>query len=274
MIEHAGTSETGPVRPENEDFIAHHCPDALEERLSKGSLFVVADGVGGSRAGEVASKEAAQCLVASYFESTRLPGKALPEAFQKANLHVYDMGMSHAEYRRMETTLAAVAIIRNQAFIGHVGDTRIYLVRGNEIQQLTRDHSEVGELLRMRLLTPEEARHHPRRNIITRSVGSEPMLQAEFRSVDLELGDTFVLCTDGIWEPVEDADIARLVKDAKPAEACRTITDLAITNGASDNLSLQVIKVVKWEHAAGSEESKPGLWQRALRLFGRQHKDV
>lgn len=240
-------------------------------RLAKGSLFVVADGVGGSRAGEIASNEAAEAVIRSYYSNGKSPGRALQEAFQQANLHVYDMGQTNPEYRRMETTLSAFALVGDQAYIGHVGDSRIYLVRNQTIEQLTRDHSEVGELVRMQLLTLEEARHHPRRNVITRSVGSELMLQVDYRHVDVQLGDIFVNCTDGLWEPVEDSDIAEIVSKHSPEESTRLLTDLAVERGTADNLSIQVVKVVEWDRKPSAALApRVSLLQKALRLFSRQ----
>src|SRR3954454_16053293 len=165
-IEFAGLSEQGPIRENNEDFIAHHSPTEPDEGLRKGYLFVVADGVGGNRAGEIASSEATRTLIHSYYASTAKPQRALQEAFKRSNLHVCDMGLTYPEYRRMQTTLSTLSLVGDQAYIGHVGDTRIYRIRDNMIQQLTGDHSEVGELVRMALISAEEARRHPRRNII------------------------------------------------------------------------------------------------------------
>ncbi len=271
MIEHAGLSEQGPTRPNNEDFIACECPEEADGRASKGHLFVVADGVGGSMSGEVASREAANTLVKLYYESSRGVHKALLEAFRLANLKIYDLGQTVPEYRQMQTTLSAIALDGNHAVIGHIGDTRIYQIRRGEIQQLTKDHSEVAELMRMQIITPEEARTHHRRNIINRSIGSSPFLQADFRHVEVEIGDVFVLCTDGLWEPVTDAEIAAIASEAPPAVACRRLLDLAIGRETSDNLSIQVVKVVEWErNAAGNARPEKTLWQRGLALLGRK----
>jgi protein phosphatase len=272
MIEHSGLSEQGPVRPNNEDFIACRCPEEAETRFAKGHLFVIADGVGGSMAGEVASREAADKLLHCYYLSSRRYEKALQEAFQQTNLHVYDLSHSVPEYRRMQTTLSAIALIGRQAIIGHVGDTRIYQVRQQEIQQLTWDHSEVAELLRMQIITPEEARHHHRRNIITRSIGSALLLQPDFRTIEVEIGDIFVLCTDGLWEPVMESEIAAAVATHPPSEACRRLLDLAIERKTTDNLSIQVIKVVEWEEGTtDSAPRKTGLLQRSLQLLGKKN---
>src|SRR5689334_4126049 len=136
-IEHAALCEQGPVRDNNEDSIAHRLMEEDAERAELGHLFVVADGVGGSQAGEVASKEAAETLLTSYYESGKRPGRALQDAFVQANMRVFDVAHANPEYRRMQTTLCALVICGDQAHLGHVGDSRIYRVRDGEAIQLT-----------------------------------------------------------------------------------------------------------------------------------------
>lgn len=271
MIEYAGVSEQGPVRPNNEDYLAHYDPGDSTVRGQKGQLFVLADGVGGQRAGEVASSEAAQKLIQSYYATSKKPLRALQQAFQQANLHIYDMGLANPDYRRMETTLSALTIIGNQAFVGHVGDTRIYRLRGTQIEQLTNDHSEVGELARMQLITVEEARHHPRRNVITRTVGKELFLKVDMRTEAVELGDAFVLCSDGLWEPVGEQDIVEIVRNASAAEACQQLLHLALERESCDNISVQVIKVLDWDsETPDAADDKPSLLRRTFRFLGNQ----
>ena len=271
MIEHFGISEQGPVRANNEDFILHSSPEDSAARLAKGHIFAVADGVGGNLSGEVASREAAEKLIACYNDSERRWGKAFQDAFQQANLHVYDLSQSRPEYRRMQTTLSAIALLNDQAIIGHVGDTRIYRVRNKKIEQITRDHSEVSELLRMNVITPEEARHHARRHIITKTVGGEPFLQPEYHSIIVELGDIFILCTDGLWEPVGEQEIAEAAGNYAPESACRRLIDLATARETADNLSIQIAKVTAWEGKPGeSTTSRSNLLQKALGFFGRK----
>ena len=273
MIEHFGVSEPGPVRENNEDYIACCAPEEAEAQREKGYLFVIADGVGGDLAGEVASREAANRLIDSYSGSSRRWGKALQEAFQQANLHVFDLGQSRPEYRRMQTTLSAIALLDNQAVIGHVGDTRIYQIRGQDIQQLTRDHSEVGELMRMQIITPDEARTHPRRHIITRTIGGEPFLQPEFRSIEVEIGDVFVLCTDGLWEPIAEQEILAAVANTSPGDACRRLIHLAVERETADNLSIQIARVTGWDKdPAPAESRRANLIQKTLGLFGRKQR--
>ncbi len=265
-LEHARLSDQGPERENNEDFMAFYSPEDPEIGDSKGCLFVIADGVGGNRAGEVASQQASQHLIERYYQINRKPDRALKESFNYANLKVCDMGHSRPEYRRMETTLSALSLVGQEAIIGHIGDSRIYRIRQGEIRQLTNDHSEVGELMRMRLITPEEARHHPRRNVITRSLGSELLIQADFRVEPLLVDDIFVMCTDGLWEPVEDNEILSAVSRNTPEDACRCLIRQALEQGASDNISVQVIKLRKLGEP--SEPAKNGLLKRTLRFLG------
>jgi len=268
-FDYAGLSEQGPVRDNNEDFIAAHVPPDPTIQSQKGYLFTIADGVGGNRAGEVASKQATEKLIELYYAGGKNPLAALRHAFKQTNLHICDLGLTNPAYRRMATTLTAMALVGGQVYIGHVGDTRIYHIRESTIEQLTRDHSEVGELVRMQILTPEEAQRHPRRHIITRSLGSELMTQIDFRAEPIQAGDSFVLCTDGLWEPLAPAEIAEVVEGASAADACQRLIALALDRGTDDNLSVQVVKVV--ELAGDSLETttrKNGFLRRTLSLIG------
>ncbi len=263
-IEFGGVSETGPVREHNEDFIGHLCPEEEAVRARKGCLFVVCDGVGGSAAGEVASREGVETLLRFYGDdASNRPDRALKAGVEAANLRVFDLGME-ARYKRMKTTMAALLLVGESAHIAHVGDTRVYLWRSGDIRQLTRDHSEVEELARLGIISRDEARHHPRRNIITRSLGSELMLRLDTRIERVLPGDVFLLVTDGVWEPIEDLELATILSCHAPQEACRELVHLALERESSDNLSVQVVRVV----ATG--EVLPGQPRRGLlgRLFG------
>lgn len=268
-LDYAGLSEQGPVRDNNEDFIAAHIPADPAILAQKGCLFAIADGVGGGRAGEVASQHSAEKLAALYYGGGKSPLSALQRAFKQTNLYICDMGLANPAYRRMSTTLSALALVGGQLHIGHVGDTRIYQVRGAVAQQLTRDHSEVAELVRMQILSPEEAQRHPRRHIITRSLGNDLMTQIDFRSEPLQAGDGFVLCTDGLWEPLAPAEVAAALQADSAAEACQQLVALALERGTDDNLSVQVIKVVELPGNQPDQSArKNGFFRRTLNLIG------
>ena len=225
-------------------------------------------GGGRSGAGDVASREAAQTLVHSYYAGSKNPERALRDAISRANLHVYDLGLKAGSFR-METTLAVVAVTQDKVYIAHVGDSRIYRVRqSGQIEPMTRDHSEVAELVRMQILTPENARHHPRRHVITRSVGNQPIVQSSMRIEMLEPGDTFVLCTDGLWEPLEDAEIAKIVRTHAPAEACRTLVTLALERQTTDNLSVQIVRVTEINKENAAQTPNLPWYDRLLATFG------
>ena len=244
-IDFAGISEQGNVRHKNEDSIAHTDPPEQEVRRHRGSLFIVADGVGGHGAGDVASQAAVKVVTEQYYNSAGKPDKALGHALQRANLHIFDLGIE-TNKARMQTTVSAISFLGAGACIAHVGDTRIYRVRGpSSFEQLTRDDSEVGELVRMKIVAPENARNHPRRSVITRAVGSETMLRPQVRFETVEINDTFVMCTDGIWEPIQDEEIAHIAAENGPDQACRILIDMALERKSKDNVSVQVIRVTQ-----------------------------
>jgi PPM family protein phosphatase len=273
LIDHAGITEQGPVRKRNEDFIGHGPSDHHEPGHHKGHLYLVCDGVGGSGAGDVASREAVKIVIDEYYTSKKKAEKALLNAIQHANLKVYDISMK-ADRMRMETTIAALAIVGHKAFIANIGDSRVYRARaGNELELLSTDHSEVAEMVKMRILTLENARHHPRRHIITRSMGSFPMITAATRTEVVLPGDTFVLCTDGLWEPVSDSEIYSIVRTRPAEEACRQLIDLGISRGTNDNLSVQVITVNEIDvETASNQPIDISLWQRLTGIFGAAKK--
>jgi serine/threonine protein phosphatase PrpC len=269
-VDHSGISDRGRVRFQNEDFIAHRYPEDEDLRLRKGSLFVVADGVGGHGAGEVASKAAAEKLVESYYAGRSRPEHALRAAFAQANLHVFDLAIE-TKHIHMQTTMSALLIMNAQLHIAHIGDSRIYRVRSaTQAEQLTTDHSEVAELVRMNLLAPEMLRNHPRRSVITRSVGGEPVARPMLRTEPIVAGDIFVLCTDGVWEPLAESDIADIAATYPPEEACRRLVELGLERQSTDNVSAQVVRIVSVEKDSKSTEADETWWQRLLAAFKRR----
>jgi protein phosphatase len=242
-IEFAGISDQGNVRHKNEDSIGHKDPEDVDVRRNRGSLFIVADGVGGHGAGDVASQAAVKTVTEQYYALHGKADRALSNALQRANLHVFDLGIE-TNKARMQTTLSAIAFLGASACIAHVGDTRIYRVRGpKDFEQLTRDDSEVGELVRMKIVAPENARGHPRRSVITRSLGNETVLRPQSKVETVEVNDTFVMCTDGIWEPILDEEIAEIASGNEPEKACKMLIDMALERKSKDNVSAQVIRV-------------------------------
>jgi protein phosphatase len=169
---------------------------------------------------------------------------ALRQAVQAANLRIHELTHRHPEYMSMETTLSAIAIAGAQAYVAHIGDTRVYHWRDGRLSQLTSDHSEAAELVRMRILTPDRVRDHPGRNTLTRTLGSRLIPRPDYLRHPVQAGDQFVLCTDGLWSEVEDEEIAEVVGTNPPAAACRELLDRALGRDCLDNVTVQVVRVV------------------------------
>jgi PPM family protein phosphatase len=253
-LEASGLTEAGPHRETNEDSIGCFAPvDALALQR-KGYLYVVADGLGGHNAGEVASSSAVAKLGEEYYSPsnhTRIE-PALRQAVQAANLRIHELTHRHPEYRSMETTLSAIVIAGAQAYIAHVGDTRVYHWRAGHLTQLTSDHSEAAELVRMRILKAEKVREHPGRNTLTRTLGSRLIPRPDYLRQPVAAGDQFLLCSDGLWSEVEDAEIADVLALHPPATACRELVERALARDCLDNVSIQVVRVTSIAEAAPS----------------------
>jgi protein phosphatase len=234
-------SDVGRRRTDNEDFVGVYAPSEPQER---GPLFVLADGMGGHAAGEVASRLAVEGVLEQWTSGpSAAPRSALRSAVRAANSTVFAASLDN-EHRGMGTTLTALALLGSEAIIAHVGDSRAYRVRGGLCSQLTDDHSRVGEMLRMRLISPEQAAHHPARSQLTRSLGHEPAVQVDLVRSDVAAGDTFVLCCDGLWDLVPRADIASAVAADADGAAARLL-ELALERDAPDNVSVIVAHVAE-----------------------------
>jgi protein phosphatase len=245
-LEASRLSDAGPHRETNEDSIGCFAPADALALQRKGYLYVVADGVGGHAAGEVASATAVARVGEEYYaptNHTRIE-PALRQAVEAANMRIHELVHRNPEYRTMETTLTAMAISGAQAYIAHVGDTRLYQWRDGQLTQLTTDHSEAAELVRMRILKPERARDHPGRNTLTRTLGSRLFPRPDYFRRPLMAGDQFVMCSDGLWSEVEDAEIAEVLAAHAPVAACRELIGRALERDCSDNVSVQVVRVL------------------------------
>lgn len=242
---HAGMTDVGLLRMLNEDNWGW-------ARLAKGvDIFAVADGMGGHDSGEVASKLAIDTLAAVARERMSAPSRPtleaieniLDEAFQEANNTV--KGSAEVRGNDMGTTLVACMLIDDEiALWANVGDSRGYLVRKGELHQVTKDHSLVARWVEQGKLTSEEARHHPHSNILLRTVGTERNVEIDMRRVDLEPGDRILLCSDGLWGEVDDAEIEALVNQYDDNRALsRELVRGAHVNGGKDNVTVVVIEI-------------------------------
>jgi protein phosphatase len=233
--------------------------------VESGNIFGVADGMGGHRAGEVAS-ELALSLIQQYIEDNLgvLSGdKMVEKALAAANASVFLKAASSARYHAMGTTVTVLYREGGTAFIGHVGDSRAYLYRGGSLRKLTGDHSLVASLVEEGQITEEEARTHPQRNIILRALGLERQVEADVVAVEIQRGDQFLLATDGLTGLVDDEGIeAVLASESDPKATARKLVDAALQAGGSDNVSVVIARFDESEtlvpsgSAAGAEGGK------------------
>ena len=225
-------TNVGKVRYNNEDSL-----EVIEPET-----YVVADGMGGAQAGEVASRMLVE-TVKNFLLKTPRPWheKILAQAILLANDKILNTARRHGEYHGMGTTATVLSLNGRQAYFAHVGDSRIYLLRGNSFKQMTEDHSYVETLVRRGELTAEEARIHPMKNVLTQAVGAVTNLQIDTANFQAEPGDLFLLCSDGLTNMVDDASIAKILKTAaNPAEA---LIEAALNAGGKDNISVIVAGV-------------------------------
>ncbi len=237
----ASASDVGLKRSQNEDRFAIWNPSGPEAG-ARGTLLVVADGMGGANAGEVASQFAVDCVVRDYRSARGDILADLRAAVSDANQVIHEHSRAHPELHGMGTTCTAVVVHRSTAYIAHVGDSRAYLVRDGSIRQLTQDHSLVAQLVEHRHLTPEQAKVDPRRNVVTRSVGVGPEVEIDAARFDEPLldGDTLVLCSDGLHTLVESDEITWLASGEDLDLACIQLVTLANERGGGDNITVVI----------------------------------
>ena len=223
-------TDIGRMRPINED--SYYAP------LEGERFCAVADGMGGHNAGEVASAMAVQVFSERMREAERVTAEALHGAVEQANEAVYRHSLTGAGMSGMGTTFSALAYQDENVYLAHVGDSRIYLVRRGAIMQLTTDHTLVEEMVQKGLITPREARVHPKRNIITRALGTEERVQIDIVQMGLRPGDAFFLCSDGMTNYVEEREILRTAaSEGDWQEKLKHLVAIALENGGADNIT-------------------------------------
>jgi len=245
-IELANLSDVGCERTENEDYYCYAEPDGQEEFKKRGRLAVIADGMGGHEGGQVASGLAVEVVRETYFSSASDdPQEGLMEAFRSAHQAIQEWAGKHPELRGMGTTCTASVLREGQLYYGHIGDSRLYLLRDSTISRLTRDHSVVNRLLEQGLITPEEAAGHPERNILTAALGANAEVAADFSETPLPLApaDLLLLCTDGLHGLVSDEELLAIACERPPRDACRALVEMAKKRGGADNITLQIIRI-------------------------------
>jgi protein phosphatase len=231
-IRAAGRTDIGRKRQNNEDSLL------VDDRLG---LYVVADGIGGQSGGEVASRMAVESL-RDRVKGGEGGSTALVAGFQAANNGILTAARATPALESMGTTMTALLVERDTVQVAHVGDSRAYLLRDGQLEQLTDDHGLVAEQVRAGLVTPDQARRSPYRHIITRALGMGTALQVDVRSVQVRRGDLFLLCTDGLTEMVGDEMLAGILSGRRPDEAADQLVAAANANGGVDNITVVVVR--------------------------------
>ncbi|KLU58704.1 serine/threonine phosphatase stp [Peptococcaceae bacterium CEB3] len=243
-----GHSDKGQIRPRNEDYFSYFIPTDQRIVDALGSLFVVSDGVGGHVAGEVASAEAVNVILQEYYfgDHAEKPSQRLKDAFAHASLHIFDLASHHKRFANMQCTLTALLLRQGQYFIAHAGDSKAFLLRDRTLTQLTKDHSLVAKLVRMGLVSPEQAKTHPYRHMLIRALGESPLLQIDMFSGSSEPGDIFCLITDGILEHLTEEELRQsLLKKTGMDSIQKKIVDIVNERGGCDNMTILTVKVTE-----------------------------
>ncbi len=247
-VEIAERTAVGCGRPHNEDYVQHCVPAESRVRARKGILCLVADGMGGHRAGEVASREAVEQVVRHYCgEMSRDVASSLLRALRAANAAIAERAEEDRSRTGMGTTLVGAAIRGRQVLVANVGDSRAYHVGKKGISQITEDHSWVEEQVRAGFLAPDQARTHPQRNLVTRALGTRPEIEIDLYEGVLGAGDCLVLCTDGLSNQVSDKEIELAVRMHSPDEAAQALLDLVKERGGRDDATVLVVRVAEEE---------------------------
>jgi serine/threonine protein phosphatase PrpC len=239
----AKLTDVGRKRPHNEDYVEYYVPPDPQQRALKGATYLVADGMGGHQAGEVASQGAVELVIGQYYSDPDPDvGASIVRAIRAANKQIHSQAQADPSKSGMGTTLVAAVVLGRKVYVANVGDSRAYLINRTGITQITEDHSWVEEQVRAGLLTPEQARRHPQRNLVTRALGSKPSVEVDLFEGEITAGDTLLLCSDGLTGRVGDQEIAATVRENLPAEAARLLVDQANERGGNDNITVLIVR--------------------------------
>lgn len=237
---HYGTvSDQGKIRSSNEDSYTANL---------KNKIFLVADGMGGHAAGEIASQIAAATveeIMAIKLSSGHPVEETLHAAAEEANSRIYQAQRMKSEFAGMGSTLTALSICEEKYYIAHVGDSRAYLLRGGALEQLTRDHSLVWQLYESGVLKKEELSSHPQKNLITRSIGPHPQVEVDIEEGEACEGDTYLLCSDGLTDMLSDENIRKILSepDKTPLQLGEALVEAANNRGGADNITVVVVRI-------------------------------
>ena len=249
-------TDPGCVREANEDSGRHINPNDPDLRARRGTLTVVADGMGGHASGEVASQMAVDLITELYYADNGLSAPdALRNAIEIASGQIYAASTSNNDFAGMGTTVIALAIKDGQAFSAHVGDSRLYRFRNRKLEMLTLDHSQVMEMVKHGVITMEQARIHDDKNVILRAVGTQEAVEVEVSDeFDIVPGDTFLLCSDGLSDMLEDTEIEEILRRGGDQHtATEALIAAAKASGGHDNITVGLVKIASEEPAGDTD---------------------
>jgi serine/threonine protein phosphatase PrpC len=237
-------TDLGRVRENNEDKFDFYEPEDPAVLATKGSFYAVADGMGGHSAGQIACELALKTVIQAYYANPSADAEAsLRRAIEEANSLVYDTAQAISDRQGMGTTLTAAVVREDQLLIAQVGDSRAYLLRDGSLTQITDDHSWVAEQVRLGVMTADDAQTSPFRNIITRSVGTAQNVEADLTTRTLQVGDTLMLCSDGLTGHVDPPEIQAVLQENSPSVAAMRLVEAANRNGGRDNITVLILSV-------------------------------
>jgi serine/threonine protein phosphatase PrpC len=238
-------TDLGMVRRNNEDRGIYKRPSDPEVAAAKGTLIIVADGMGGASAGEVASEMAVKIIPEAYYSSPKAPALALKEAVESASGEIHRTAQTDPELRGMGTTCVAMAVLLPEVFVAYVGDSRLYLLRDDSFYQLTEDHTVVNEMVRKGIITRDQARHHEERNVLSMSMGGRPEITASYweKPMLVRAGDRLLVCSDGLHDLVGDLEMQAIITDSPAHRAVQNLIEAAKRNGGHDNITAALVHV-------------------------------
>ena len=246
-VEFAQLSDPGLVRPRNEDYLGYIAPSDSTQARTQGWLFVLADGVGGQRQGEVASRAAVEEVLGGFRRSPAMEphGSLLSRLVQAANARICETeAMAGPAGTGMSSTIVVCGLRFDRATVAHVGDSRCYLIRNGKAKSITNDHTVANEQLRLGILTADEAKSLHTKHVLSRSLGANLFVKVDVTEVQVQPGDSLLLCSDGLHGAVSDSEIARTVSRGRDSkEVAAALVASANQQDGSDNVSLQLISV-------------------------------
>jgi protein phosphatase len=249
-VKFVARSEIGHARENNEDKFDFYEPDEEPLLAARGSVYLVCDGMGGHNAGQIASELAAKQFLHAYYHLGGTAQEAARHAILQAHHYIAEMASKIPSRYGMGTTLTALILKQDEGILAHVGDSRCYRLREGVFEQLSRDHTLVARLVEQGIIPPEQARYHPQRNVIRQAVGvadpSEP-LEPDIETFALQAGDLYLLCSDGLTDMVDDAEIEAILRDEPPTRAAWRLVDRALANGGRDNITVMLLRVAALE---------------------------